>query len=133
MAEDEVVLRRVERVDPTQGLAHFLDGRPRARAATREPEVVGDPVNVLVQRDPKLSGRYAVPDPEVRVPVADHPADEQGETLARTARGVTRAREEGSIPPRGRTEGRTDRLPSKDAGKLVEPTGETTGGETVDE
>ncbi len=59
VAEDEVVLHRVDRVDPTQRFADLLDRVPGAGPSRGQPEVVGDPVHVLVEGNAQLSGRHA--------------------------------------------------------------------------
>src|SRR5271157_1386552 len=106
VTKDKVVFHRVEGVDPAQGFTDLLHGRPGTGASAREPEVVRDPVDVLVERYLELPGRHAPPEPEVRISVAYHPPNEQREPLTGAPPRVPRAREERAVSPRWRAQAR---------------------------
>src|SRR3989449_8016072 len=98
VAEREVVLHGIRRVDLREPPRDLLGHPPVARLPARQTDRARDVLDVGVHRDQEPRWRDPGPEAEVGRLAADHPAEEEMEPLARAAR--RRQREQMTIAAR---------------------------------
>ncbi len=92
VAEREVVLHRIERIERAQRRGDVARHPPARAGVRRQPQAAADADHVRVERHDQLRRRHARPDAEIERVAAHHPAQKQVQPLAR--RPGRRARKE---------------------------------------
>jgi hypothetical protein len=82
MAEREVVLDRVLRVELAQRRRDVAGHRPAGAGIPCEAKTAADADHVRVERDDERGGRDAGPDAEIQLVAPDHPSEKEVQPLA---------------------------------------------------
>jgi len=82
MAEREVVLDRVLRVEPAQRRRDVAGHRPAGAAIPRKAKTSTDADHMRVKRDDERGGRDTGPDAEIQRVSPDHPSEKEVQPLA---------------------------------------------------
>ena len=82
MAEREVVLDRVLRVEPAQRRRDVTGHGPAGAGVPREAKTPADADHVRVERDDERGGRDTGPDAEIQRVAPDHPSKKEIQPLA---------------------------------------------------